>query len=297
MLSSEYLQAIVLGIIQGIGEFLPISSSGHLVVFGALFKELFGGPAADKGENALLNVALHLGTLGSILVVYRRDLRFVLRDFKLCCWIIVATIPAAVIGVLFKDQIEATFEKPAIVACGWLMTAAALWYAQKLGQNRRDLSEMNARDAIAIGLCQLASLIFRGFSRSGSTIAGGLFLGFTREAAARFSFLIAIPAIGGAGVVKIGPLLWHALSGSQNSHELANLSRDDIGAMVVGGLVSFFVGWAALRWLLGVIVRRGVRGFAVYCLIVALITFAWQGVEFSRSLDPADSVSPEGGID
>lgn len=289
MLSSEYLQAIVLGIIQGIGEFLPISSSGHLVVFGQLFKELFGGPLPDEGESALLNVALHLGTLGSILVVYRRDLRFVLRDFQLCTWIVLATIPAAVIGLKFKHEIEETFEKPAIVACGWLMTAGALWYGQKLGVNRRPLSEMKFVDAAVIGLFQLASLVFRGFSRSGSTIAGGLFLGFTREAAARFSFLIAIPAIGGAGVVKIGPLLWHAVSGSHESSALSNLSRDEIGAMVVGALVSFLVGWAALRWLLAVLVRRGVKGFAVYCLIVALITFAWQGFVHYQALKPVDA--------
>lgn len=281
-MSAEYIQAIVLGIIQGIGEFLPISSSGHLVVFGKLFQELLGGTLPDEGESALLNVALHLGTLGSILVVYRRDLRFVLRDFKLCAWIVLATIPAAVVGLKFKDEIEATFEKPAIVAVGWLMTAAALWYGQTLGQNRRELSEMTARDAGVIGLFQLASLVFRGFSRSGSTIAGGLFLGFTREAAARFSFLIAVPAIGGAGVVKIGPLLWHALSGSGSSRAWDNLSRDEIGAMLVGGLVAFAVGWATLRWLLSVIVRRGVKGFAVYCLIVALLTLAWQGFELAR---------------
>src|SRR5262245_33930607 len=110
-MSSVYLQAIILGIVQGIAEFLPVSSSGHIVVFGKLFEKWFG-VSLDDGENALLNVALHLGTLGSILVVYRRDLRFVLRDYRLCGWIILATVPAAVVGVLFKEKLEATFEKP-----------------------------------------------------------------------------------------------------------------------------------------------------------------------------------------
>jgi undecaprenyl-diphosphatase len=254
MLPPEYVQAIILGILQGIAEFLPISSSGHIVVFGTLLEKWFE-ISADDGENALLNVALHLGTLGSILVVYRRDLRFVLRDHRLCAWIVLATIPAAVVGVLFKRQLEATFERPLLVAVGWLMTAATLWYGQKFGRNERQLSTMMAKDAVVIGLFQLASLIFRGFSRSGSTISGGLFLGFTRESAARFSFLLAIPVIAGAGVVKIGPLLWHALSGSETSRELANLSRNEMGAMLTGAVVSFIVGWAALEWLIRVIVR------------------------------------------
>jgi undecaprenyl-diphosphatase len=279
MFSSDYLHAILLGIIQGIAEFLPVSSSGHLVVFGKLFEKWFGSQAADAGENALFNVALHLGTLGSILVVYRHDLRALLRDYRLCAWIVVATIPAAVIGVLFKKKLEATFEQPLLVACGWLMTATALWYGQKIGRNQRALAEMTIKDAIVVGLFQAVALIVRGFSRSGSTIAGGLFCGFTREAAAKFSFLIAIPAIGGAGVVEVGPLLWHALTGSGNSEKLAHLSRDDVGAMLVGALVAFIVGWVALEWLLRLIVRRGVGIFAVYCLVVALFTFAWQAYE------------------
>src|SRR5262249_18327512 len=150
----------------GIGEFLPISSSGHLVVFGKLL--------GYQGESALLNVVLHVGTLGSILVVYRRDLRFVLRDFRLCALIVLASIPAGVVGVLFKDKLEETFDQPLLVACGWLMTASALWFGQQRSSNNRQLSTITARDAGVVGLFQLASLIIRGFSRSGSTIAAGM---------------------------------------------------------------------------------------------------------------------------
>ncbi len=272
-MSPIYLQAILLGIIQGIAEFLPISSSGHIVVFGKLLESRFG---VSMDESALLNVALHLGTLGSILVVYRHDLRLVLRDFRLCGWIVLATIPTAVIGVLFKKKLEATFEQPLFVAAGWLMTSAALWYGQRISRNERELSSMNLRDCATIGLCQLASLVFRGFSRSGSTISGGLARGFTRAEAARFSFLLAVPAIGGAGVVKIGPLLLHALTGKSDP-ELEGLTQETIGALVAGALVSFVVGWASLQWLIRIIIRRGVGPFAAYCLIVALVTFAWQG--------------------
>lgn len=284
MVMAEYLKVVVLAVIQGIAEFLPISSSGHLVVFGALLEKWIGGPVADAGENALLNVALHLGTLGSILVVYRHDLRLLLRDYRLCAWIVLATIPAGVIGALFKKKLEATFEQPLLVACGWTLTAAVLWFGQKHGRNRRDLSEMKGTDAAIVGVFQAFSLVIRGFSRSGSTIAGGLFLGFTRESAARFSFLIAIPAIAGAGVLEVGPILLYALTGIGRSDRAVNLSPDDVGALLLGAAVSFLVGWAVLAWLLRVIVRRGVGIFALYCLTVALITFAWQ---VSIHLSPA----------
>src|SRR5262245_54599421 len=154
MAFSEYWQAILLGTVQGVGEFLPISSSGHLVVAGKLIERFSGAPVADPGENALLNVALHLGTLGSILVVYRTDIRLLLRDFRLCAWIVLATIPAASIGILFKKLLEGTFDNPLLVACGWLLTSLVLWTSQKIGSNRRELSEMNAKDALLVGLFQ-----------------------------------------------------------------------------------------------------------------------------------------------
>ncbi|MFN0054834.1 MAG: undecaprenyl-diphosphate phosphatase [Planctomycetales bacterium] len=277
---AEYTRAVLLGAIQGVAEFLPISSSGHIVVFGKLFEQWFGGPVGDP---VLFNVAVHLGTLGSILVVYRSDLRMLVRDYRLCAWIVLATIPAGVIGVLFKKKLEATFEQPLLVACGWLLTAVTLWYGQRFGKNQRTLPEMNARDATVVGLFQAVALIVRGFSRSGSTIAGGLLLGFQREAAAKFSFLVAIPAIAGAGVLEIGPVLREALTGTVREGATSVLTAEAAGILVTGGLVAFVVGWVALRWLIKLIVRRGVGVFALYCLILSLITFAWQGYEMLRA--------------
>jgi undecaprenyl-diphosphatase len=279
MIGSEYLQAIFLGIVQGIAEFVPVSSSGHIVVFDALFERWLGRSAGSTENNVLLNVALHVGTLASILVVYRADLRLVLRDYRLCAWIILATIPAGLIGVLFKKRLEATFNSPLLVACGWLVTAAVLTFGQRIGRNQRDLSTMSARDALVVGLFQAGALVLRGLSRSGSTIAGGLWMGFNRESAAKFSFLIAIPATGGAAAVEIGPLLWQALWGDGMSERLAQLSRDDVGAMIVGGFVSFFVGLVVLRWLIRYIVRHGVKVFVIYCVAIALLTLAWQAWE------------------
>jgi len=285
---SEYLQAILLGVIQGVAEFLPISSSGHLVVFGELMKRFFGGPPRSDSESVLMSVALHLGTLGSILVVYRHDLRRVLQDFRLWIWIVVATIPTAVIGLTFKKKIEASFSNPLVVACGWLITAALLWFGQKLGRNQRELQKMTLVDALIIGFFQSAALL-RGISRSGSTIAGGLWRDFTREGAAKFSFLLAIPAIGGATVVEFGPILVKMLKG-QSAAE-AGLTGS-VGPMIVGTFVSFVVGWVTLTWLIRLIVRRGVGVFAIYCLTIAIATLIWQATERFAGSPGSPAVSP-----
>ena len=287
-LMSEYFQAMLLGVIQGVAEFLPISSSGHLVVFGELMKRFFGGPARTDSESVMMSVALHLGTLGSILVVYRHDLRRVLQDYRLWIWIVVATIPTAVIGLTFKKKIEASFSNPLVVACGWLITAALLWFGQKLGRNQRDIQKMTLVDALVIGLFQSAALP-RGISRSGSTIAGGLWRDFTREGAAKFSFLLAIPAIGGATVVEFGPILVKMLKG-QSAAE-AGLTGS-VGPMIVGTVVSFVVGWITLTWLIRLIVRRGVTVFAIYCLTIAIATLIWQATERLSGGAGASAVSP-----
>ena len=277
---SEYVQVILLATIQGIAEFLPISSSGHLVVFGKLFEKWLGGPGGGHGENIVLNVALHVGTLGSILVVYRRDLWSIWKKPRLCLAIVLATIPAAVIGLTLKKKIEATFEQPLVVACGWLVTAGLLWVGQRIGRNERTLDELGVLDAVKIG-CFQALALFRGVSRSGSSIAGGLFTGYRRDAAASFSFLIAIPAIGGAAVVEGASLAAKVMAARESTAAATAVLWGGYtpSAILVGVLVSFLVGLVSLRWLLRVITERGLNWFVVYCLLAAAATFTWQGYE------------------
>src|SRR5438067_2490594 len=137
MTLNEFIQVMLLAVVQGIAEFLPISSTGHLVVIGKLLERWLGDPHAAEKKNVVLDLVLHLGTLGSILVVYRTELWGIWRRPKLCLAIVLATIPAAIAGVVLKEYIEASFEMPIVVACGWLVTAGLLWYLPRLGHGSR----------------------------------------------------------------------------------------------------------------------------------------------------------------
>lgn len=275
MSTEELLQVLLLAVVQGIAEFLPISSSGHLVVLGKLFENWFG---SDR-ENVVLTVTLHVGTLASLLVVYRRDLWVIWRRPRLCLAIVLATIPAAVLGIALKKYVEQTFEMPLVVAFGWLVTAGFLWSAQKFGSNARPLEELTMRDALIVGSFQAVSALFRGVSRSGSTISAGLYTGLRRDAAATFSFLIAIPVTAGAALVKAAPLIKLAIRGPGDSGETfaTYLGGYSPLALLLGALTSFVVGLVSLRWLIRIIAQRGLNWFVGYCLVVSILTFAWQG--------------------
>lgn len=278
MAFEELLQVLILAVVQGIAEFLPISSTGHLVVLGKLFKSWFG----HDRENVILTVTLHVGTLASLLVVYRRDLWGIWRKPRLCLAIVLATIPAAVLGIAFKDLVEWTFEEPLVVACGWLVTAGFLWSAQKFGSNARPLEELTLIDALVVGCFQAVSALFRGVSRSGSTISAGLYMGLRRDAAASFSFLIAIPVTAGAALVKAAPLIKLAIQGPAAEGETfaTYLGGYSPLALLLGALTSFVVGLVSLRWLIRIIAQRGLNWFVVYCLVASALTFAWQGYVF-----------------
>src|SRR5262249_25215763 len=257
-------KVLFLAVVQGIAEFLPVSSSGHLVVLDKLYQR-FSGNANLEQENIVLNVALHVGTLALILVVYRKDLLALWRKPRLCLAIVLATIPAAIVAFKLRKYVKATFDMPLVVACGWTVTAGLLWYGQRLGRREHSLDDLTLIDALKIGCFQALALLFRGVSRSGSTIAGGLFTGLRREAAQSFSFLIAIPAIAGAAVVEGAPLVkmllirMGALSTESGSagNEAALLGGYSPLVLVIGALVSFLVGVVSLRWLLRIITQRG----------------------------------------
>ena len=262
--AQELFQVIVLGIVQGIAEFLPISSSCHLVIVNEL---LTGGGSRAEADLAM-NIALHLGTLGSILVVFRRDLLNVLFDIKMISAIVIATLPIVVVGFTLKDTIESAFDTPAVAAGGLLVTALMLWLCEKFDPNKGEQSEKmlesspSYQQAISIGLFQALAII-PGISRSGSTIAGGVMTGLSRELAAKFSFLIAIPAI-------LGATLLHTIDAIKSPEPFPF-----DGTMLIGAFVSFGVGIFALKGLLRIVQKKKLRWFAVYCLCASLATFAW----------------------
>lgn len=191
----DYVYAAVLGVVQGVAEFLPISSSGHLVIAEALMRETSSTPLPVGLKGMTVNVALHFGTLLSIAVVYFKDLLELRKDARLVAMIAMASVPVGVVGLMFKDQIEAMFDSTMAAGCCLLVTAAFLLIARKWQSGTTDLARIPAWAARVIGIFQ-AFAILPGISRAGSTVASALVCGLKRPDSARFSFFIAIPAIG-----------------------------------------------------------------------------------------------------
>jgi undecaprenyl-diphosphatase len=256
----DVIEALVLGILQGATEFLPISSSGHLV----LVPWWLGWDEPPL----VFDIMVHLGTLVAVLVYFRRDWLNFLRagmatlrhrsiedpDTRLLLWLVLGTLPAAVIGFVFEDVFRAAFLHPPLVAALLLVTALLLFISERRGANvsQRTLNDLTARDALTIGLAQ-AVAIFPGISRSGSTIAFGLFRGLPRPDAAQFSFLLAPPIIGGAGIKEL-------LDAS-----LAGIGTEMVFPLLIGFITSMVVGYGCIWFLMRLLQRRRLYGFAMYC--------------------------------
>jgi undecaprenyl-diphosphatase len=257
----DYFTVILLGILQGIAEFLPISSSGHLVIAGELLQGL--GHSSANLTSIEVNVALHVGTLLSIVYVYRRHFRDVLRRPRLILAILLATLPLIPMGLFLKAEIDRLFETPLVAGCMLCVTAALMAAARHVERGDRTLDDLGPRDALLVGLFQAAAIL-PGLSRSGSTIFGGLLSGLRRDAAADFSFYIAVPAILGAAVLHARDL-WE-----QGAGDVAP------GPLLAGAVTSFVVGVCALKALLRLVTRQKLHWFAWYCGFVGLATIGWQ---------------------
>jgi undecaprenyl-diphosphatase len=264
-----YIQAIVLGIVQGLTEFLPISSSGHLI----LTPYLAGWD--DEFINSLqFSVMLHLGTLTALLVYFWRDwLRLVpaglaaIRDRSLAgdpdrrlAWLLAVTVvPAAVAGVLLDDIIESTLRTPGVVATLLVVGAAVMWLADRWGAKTRHEGDLGFPGAFGVGVAQALALA-PGVSRSGITISAGLFLGLTREAAARFAFLMATPIIAAAGLFEVRKLL------------AGDTPVDvQVGPLVAGMAAALLSGLFAIGFLLRYLRTRSLAVFIAYRLVLAAV--------------------------
>jgi undecaprenyl-diphosphatase len=251
-------QAIILGLVQGATEFLPVSSSGHLV----LVPWLLGWP--DPGLS--FDAVLHLGTLVAVLAALRHDLLDLLhaalasvrhRDIgrpeaRLLWWLALATLPAASVGLLFEEQFETLFHSPNFVAVFLIVTGCWLALTERLGRKTRNTGDLGWWEALAIGVAQ-GCAIAPGISRSGSTIGAGLLVGLRREAATRFSFLLATPIILGAGAIQMNRLL-EALDPGLGALEVLL----GFGAAVLSG-------YASIQLLLRIVRQRGLLPFSLYC--------------------------------
>lgn len=256
-------QVVVLAVVQGVTEFLPVSSDGHL----ALLEPLLWNSSQPRPESLDLTIVLHLGTLGSILVFYRRQaLELLIADRRVLWLIFLGTLPLVFIvlplKLLLGDSFDAYLKNVRLTGLMLPVTGAALLWSAHSGGGSREYRQLGWWDSLLIGLAQAAAIL-PGLSRSGSTISAGLALGMTRRAAATYSFLLAIPALAGAGGYEALSILRH---GAQLSAAPANLA--------IGAAVSFVVGLAALAALSRVVERGRLQYFGWYCIGLGLIVIA-----------------------
>jgi len=253
-------ESILLGILQGLTEFLPVSSSGHLVLAQQLLTG-FDGPAAA------FDVLLHGGTLAAVLIYFKVDLVQIFHGmarpsdggWRLPILLVISSVPAGVVGVFMSDMIEPLFSSPKVAAGGLLLTGcilAAAW--QMRGRGHRTLADLTVWSTLLIGLAQALAIV-PGISRSGSTIAMGMFIGFSGKEAARFSFLLSIPAIAGALLLESGVL---AETGMPLDY-------------IAGAMSAAIVGLASIALLMKLLDRENILPFAVYCLALGVLSLVF----------------------
>ena len=260
-------QIIILAVVQGLTEFLPVSSSGHIVVANSLITALGGQPVADLVE---VSIVLHLGTLAAVFAFYRREIaRLLTTDRRVIPLLIIGTIPAAVLGVLIKKLLDADaiLDNALLAGCCFPVTAALLIWATRHREGEADYTQLSWPKALAIG-CLQAFALLPGISRSGSTIAAGLFSGLKRDAAATFAFLLAIPAIAGAGVLEAIDAYKGELTGTPPLN------------LALGFIVSMVVGYGALEILIRFVQRGRLALFAWYLVPLGVAVIVWQLVAY-----------------
>lgn len=261
----EIIKSLILGLIQGLTEFLPVSSSGHLVLAQYFFHVEEGGVAMD--------VVLHLGTLAAVIIFFWKDIVRLLTavpylfsgrggaqkqgDKRIVWMLIVASVPTALMGYFLSDFFEGLFSTPLVVPFTLLVTALIMLLANRMLNGRRTLTEMKPGQAVVVGIFQ-GIAIMPGISRSGSTIFGALLQGFEREEAARFSFLLSIPAIAGAAIFKIS--------------DITGLTSTYAVPLLVGFLAAVVSGYVAIQFLFSLIKRQKLYVFSIYCAAIAVIS-------------------------
>ncbi|NWG05779.1 MAG: undecaprenyl-diphosphatase UppP [Chloroflexi bacterium] len=257
------IHSFLLGIIQGLTEFIPVSSTAHLLIG----QKMLGIPADDAMFSFL--VIVQLGTLVSLFAFYWKDLLRLVKAFwdkpfstqenKLAWYIVIATIPALLAGYLLKDAVESMFRQPMLQASIRLLSAATLLtLAELLTKKDRTLSSMHWLDALVVGLFQIVA-VFPGASRSGTTISGGMFRSFDRPSAARFAFLMSVPVMLAAGGYEMLDFL-----------QMPNLG-EFLPLLVAGFFTAAVVGWFAIKWLIDYLSKRSLYVFAVYCAVAGII--------------------------
>ena len=269
------VDAVILGIVEGLTEFLPVSSTGHLKIA----EGLLGIPVDDAAVVGFTAV-IQVGAIAAVLVYFIKDLVRILsawgrgivnpaaraeRDYRFAWWVIAATIPIVVVGLLAKPLIKGPLASLWVVAGSLIVGSVVMWIAEKVGTRRRGEDELTFTDTMLVGSSQILALLFPGFSRSGATLSTSLMLGIDRVTATRLSFFLSIPALTGAGI-----------------YELKDALGTGVGALplIVGTVVSFVVAYLTVDWLLKFVARHTINGFAAYRVVigVGLIVLLVTGV-------------------
>ncbi|MEV0671844.1 undecaprenyl-diphosphate phosphatase [Mycobacterium sp. NPDC050441] len=268
----SWLQVVVLSIVQGLTEFLPVSSSGHLAITSRVFFD------ADAG--ASFTAVTQLGTELAVLVYFARDIGRIIKawfsglfnaahrsaDYWLGWWVIIGSIPIGVFGLLFKDEIRTGARNLWLVATALIVFSAVIAAAEYYGRQIRRVEQLTWRDSIIVGLAQCLALV-PGVSRSGATISAGLFLGMERELAARFGFLLAIPAVFASGIFSL-PDAFHPVGEGMSAS----------GAqLLVATVIAFIVGLAAIAWFLKFLVSHSMYWFVGYRVVLGAVVLALLG--------------------
>ena len=266
-----YIQAIILGALQGVTELFPVSSLGHSIILPALF-----GWNIDQGADAFLVflVATHFATALVLFLYFLRDWVRILTNGRLLSVMVVATIPAGLLGLLLQTKLQVLFASPIIAACFLALNGAMLYGAERLARGRADLSmhtdpdtaisHMSWWKAICTGLAQSLALL-PGFSRTGSALAGGLLNGLSRSDAARFAFLLATPLIGAAAILKL-PLIFR------------DAGAYPVGPIIVGALVAAGAALLSVRFLTKYFEHKTMKPFAIYCAVAGIVAVVILGI-------------------
>jgi undecaprenyl-diphosphatase len=268
----SWLQVVVLAVLQGLTEFLPVSSSGHLAIASQLF--------FDDDAGASFTAVTQLGTELAVLVYFAGDIRRILiawfgglrnsarrtSDYWLGWWVIIGTIPICVLGLLFKDQIRGGVRNLWIVAIALIAFSAVIAAAEYYGKQNRTVEQLTWKDSVIVGLAQCMALV-PGVSRSGATISAGLFLGQSREVAARFGFLLAIPAVLASGLFSLPDAFAPVTEGMSATGP----------QLLVSIVIAFVVGYAAVAWFLKFLVRHGMYWFVAYRVLLGVVVLILLG--------------------
>ncbi|MET7982779.1 MULTISPECIES: undecaprenyl-diphosphate phosphatase [unclassified Streptomyces] len=265
-------QAVVLGVVEGVTEFLPVSSTGHLKITEGLMN-------IPVDDNAVVgfSAVIQVGAIAAVLVYFFKDIVRIVsawgrglrdknerqnHDYKFAWWVIYATIPIVAVGLAAKSLIEGPLASLWVVAGSLIAGSAVMWAADQMGRHKRGEDDVSFKDAMLVGSSQILALLFPGFSRSGATMSTGLILDLDRVAATRLSFFLGIPALTGAGL-----------------YELKDALGTGVGAapLIVGTVVSFVVAYASIAWLLKFVAKHSFNAFVIYRIVIGVLLFGLLG--------------------